>query len=183
MKNQNKQINSIGSQDKKLKSSNITGVNMIELLITIVVMAILIGIAVPSYNIYIANNKAEIVADVLNSTLRLAKSEALQRATPIKICGADTTPGVCNDNATNWTYGWQIILASTGEVLHNYAPSGSEALSINPTSSIFYLPSGLPSPQAFTFSIKPASCTHGYVINYDALSSGGSLQTTTISCP
>jgi len=162
---------------------NSAGATMLELMVTMLIMAILAALVAPSYRSYIANNQALTVADALNASLRLAKTEALQRGSPVKVCGADITAQTCDDTASYWTYGWQVIDVASGNVLHNYTPNGTQALYIIEGTSLVYSPSGLPSPGAFTFVVTPNHCATGYIISYDSLNPGGALQTTSIPCP
>jgi prepilin-type N-terminal cleavage/methylation domain-containing protein len=157
--------------------------SIIEMMIVVSIVAILSMIAIPNFLSFLANDTAENLANTLNISLRLAQTEAIDRSSNIKVCAISSVGSTtCNDTATTWNFGWQIILVSTGEVLHTYQPSKSQSISANPAASIIYLSSGFPS-QNFNITIKPQYCTQGYTVLYNLSSSGQALQTTPVSCP
>lgn len=55
------------------------GVTLIELTITIAIAAILIALAVPSFNVMLANAQIRTAAQALNDGLQLARVEAIRR--------------------------------------------------------------------------------------------------------
>lgn len=153
-------------------------------MIVLGISAILATLAVPNYLGYLANDRATNLAAQLNNTLHLAKSEALHQGLTVEVCALSTAGGtLCNESATTWQYGWQIIVPATGQIIRSYQPNSANAVSINPAGSLNYSPNGFPVPQNFTFTIKPSGCTQGYRIGYSANILGGPLQTLSIPCP
>jgi prepilin-type N-terminal cleavage/methylation domain-containing protein len=75
------------------------GFSLIELLITIVIAAILVGLAVPEFNALIRRNSVEASTNVLRSSFSFARSEAIKRAANVSVIPIGA-----------WTGGWQIIL-------------------------------------------------------------------------
>ena len=55
------------------------GFTMIELMVTLVLMAILLALGVPSFTAWVRNGKLRAVGDSLQTGLRLAQNEALRR--------------------------------------------------------------------------------------------------------
>lgn len=89
-----------------------TGFTLIELMITVAVGAILLGVAVPSFFSIIQNNRATAQANDLLSSINIARSEAVKR-------GATTTVCVSSDQATctggtNWAQGWLVWSDTNG---------------------------------------------------------------------
>jgi type IV fimbrial biogenesis protein FimT len=65
------------------------GLSLIELLISIVVLAILITIAIPSFRWVINTGRITSPANELLATAQLARLEALRRGRPAVLCGID----------------------------------------------------------------------------------------------
>ena len=168
---------------KQFRSSTSLGFTLFEVMIVISIMGILTLIALPNFLTFLANDQAQNLANTLNMSLRVAQTEATDRSSSVKICAlSSANSGTCNDTATTWNFGWQIVLVSTGTVLHTYQPNNSQSITANPAASITYLPSGFPN-QNFSFSVKPSNCSQGYTVSYNLSASGEALQTTPVNCP
>lgn len=88
-----------------------TGFNMIELLITMVVAAFLVGIAAPSFQTLLGNNRVTKVTNEYTTAFRLARSTALSRGVVTFVCSSDNansaTP-TCNAGG-NWSNGLLVF--------------------------------------------------------------------------
>ena len=69
------------------------GFTMVELLITIVILAVLAGIAVPSMREFIARQRVEAIAKELATDLRYLRTEAIQRRRDVEILFLQSTDG------------------------------------------------------------------------------------------
>lgn len=81
-----------------------SGFTLIELLVTIAILAILLGIGVPSFRSMVESNRIRTVSNDLVSALQLARSEAVKRGVPITLCSS-------NDQAScsgAWANGWVV---------------------------------------------------------------------------
>jgi type IV fimbrial biogenesis protein FimT len=95
----------------------ISGLTLVELLVTIAVGTILLTAAVPSFREVIANNRVATQANTLVTALNLARSEAVRRGVRVAMCksGSSTssTPG-CSTVA-NWEAGWLVFVDNNGD--------------------------------------------------------------------
>ena len=95
------------------------GFTLIEMMVTISIMAILAAVAEPYFDGTILTTKLRSYTNSLVSTVYLARSEAVKRNTQITLCvSAD---GV-SCGAGGWEQGW-IVLSGTTVVLHQQAAS------------------------------------------------------------
>lgn len=89
-----------------------SGFTLIELMITLVIGAILLTQAVPSFMTTIQNNRLTTYTNDIVSDINLARSEAVKRGLRVVLCrSADpsaTTP-TCGGTANTWTTGWLIF--------------------------------------------------------------------------
>jgi type IV fimbrial biogenesis protein FimT len=86
------------------------GFTLIELMMAITVLAILLGLAVPSFRDASLGSRLTSYANDLVASAQLARSEAIKRNRPVVICATETTADddvVCVDEA-NWEGGWSV---------------------------------------------------------------------------
>ena len=110
----------------KAKSS--AGFTLIELMVTVSLVAIVTSIAVPSFRTMTANNRITTETNGLVTAIRLARSEAVKRNTRIVLCRsadpAAATP-TCGGTANTWTTGWLLFTGSDG---NNTYQAGTDTL-------------------------------------------------------
>ncbi len=89
------------------------GLTLIELMVTVVVLAILLAIGVPSFREFYLNNRITSQINMLHSHLLLARSEAVKRNRAALVCGraADSLP--CADR--DWSQGWVVFVDRDGD--------------------------------------------------------------------
>lgn len=81
-------------------SGKLTGFTLIELMVTITVAAILLGIAVPNFNVFLQNNRLAAQTNELIGMLNFARSEAVKRAAIVRVCSR------LNDTSCAGTQNW-----------------------------------------------------------------------------
>ena len=93
------------------------GFTIIELMITVTVAAILVGIAIPSFRGIIASNRIVTQTNELVGAINFARSEAITRNSNIVLCrtGTDTST-TCSVALGNWT-NWIVRNVSAAEVV------------------------------------------------------------------
>ena len=87
------------------------GVTLIELLVTLAVGAIIIAIGVPAVSDFFATNRMSAASNDLVSSLHLARSEAIKRGTPTRLCATaewDAEFPVCDPDGS-LADGWLLV--------------------------------------------------------------------------
>ena len=102
-----------------------SGFTLIELMITLVIAAILLGIGVPSYRTVLQNSRASALSADLTSGINLARAEAIRRGAAVQLCPS-------SDGATctgTWVDGWIASVVADGEILRVWsAPTAGSAI-------------------------------------------------------
>lgn len=82
------------------------GFTLVEMLVAMVVMAVLLGLAMPSMSAWIRNSRLRAASDSLQDGLRLAQSEALRRSRQVVFSLTDekatTAAYTAKADGTNW---------------------------------------------------------------------------------
>lgn len=116
------------------------GVTLIELMIAIAVLAVLLGIGIPSFQETIRTNRVAAITNDLVAALQFARSEAVRRGVNVRVCPADdpANPAACG---ANWNNGW--IVESGAAVLRVW-PQLRAAANVAPTvaGAIVFAPMG-----------------------------------------
>lgn len=151
--------------------THIGGFTLLELMITISILAILLGIAVPSFMSTIRSNQISATSNDLVAALNLARSEASKRGNTISICASSN--GTNCTGAADWNIGWLVFtdaspygsIESTNvppdTVLNTYINSAAGMSIIGTDPAITYNPTGdlANSPAANpTFTITKSGC-------------------------
>lgn len=165
-----------------MKRHHQTGLTLIELMVTLSVIAILATVAAPSLQNMIERNQLQTLTNNMVSNLYFARSEAAKRGFNISLCATNNTQTACDADATSFANGWIIFtdydknasltpdttkFDTNGDGLANEveeilligeAPNERFALSSNgtPANSISYRPTGDTLPRAFSLTITKA---------------------------
>jgi type IV fimbrial biogenesis protein FimT len=97
-----------------------SGFTLFELIITIAIVAILVGIALPNYREFSTGMTVSDNTNDLLGGLNLARSEAIKRGRPVALIA----------NAGSWSNGWQVVvgeLQADGTIADPASPGDTEA--------------------------------------------------------
>lgn len=83
------------------------GMTLIELMIVLALLAIMAGLAVPSLDGLLLNARRGAAMDGLVRAAWFARTEALQRGTPVLLCASRDGLRCANDPAA-WSAGWRV---------------------------------------------------------------------------
>ncbi len=79
------------------------GFTLIEMMVTIALLAILIALVTPSFRDLLRDNRAAAQANALVGSLMLARSEAIKRNVPVVVCRSNTGTSCAG---SEWEDGW-----------------------------------------------------------------------------
>jgi len=172
-------------------------VTLIELMVTIAILAILLGLAVPSFNDAMLSTKLSSTANNLIASTHLARSEAIKRNGQVSLC-VSTDGATCT--AGNWEQGW-IVECPTNDNLscnpagantlvlqtQSAAPNGFRISDTGGATSLIFLATGGVQAAPHTLSVcraTPSVGTQNRVVNIIA-TGRASVSTTNgiIACP
>ncbi len=159
------------------------GFTLLELMFTLAVAAILLVVAVPSFNAFMQNSRMATQTNDFVADLNIARSEAARRALPVVVV-AKAGGGAANE----WGPGWTIFVDAdrdgvldAGELFRDGEPlAGATTLdSLTGLTTFQFAPTGLASGTT-TWNICRQSGAEGRQVEMLAT---GRLRTTTFNCP
>jgi type IV fimbrial biogenesis protein FimT len=93
------------------------GFNLLELMITVTIAAVVLGIGVPSFTEFVANNRMASAANDLVTSIHTARTEAVKRRGTVTLCASsdwnDGSPD-CDLGAAD--AGWIVFFDADGDV-------------------------------------------------------------------
>ena len=164
------------------------GFTLVELMITLAIAAIVMSIAVPSFNTTIQNSRITTQTNEMVSAINLARMEAIHRGTTVSLCASSDQSSCSGSN--DWSVGWIVyedsVSAGTtttvSEVIRVWsALKGSPSLTAsNNATFIRYQANGtLGATRTLTHEISGCTDTQKRVIS---ISAAGRVSTAAASC-
>ena len=99
------------------------GFTLVELMVTIALLAILMSLAAPSLGVWIRNAQVRTVAEALQNGIRLAQGQALARNRRVVFFLSNDEPGLGasgTGNGSNWVVRW---IPMPGDTVNAAAPA------------------------------------------------------------
>jgi type IV fimbrial biogenesis protein FimT len=119
------------------------GLTLIELMISVAVLAILLGIAVPSFTNATLGSRLSSHASKLVAGAALARSEAIKRNAVVAMCAS--ADGATCASSGGWQQGWIVIHPGSGSVLLSEAaaPDGFRITAASNFTRVNFQPTGV----------------------------------------
>lgn len=172
------------------------GFTLIEMMVTLTLLAILIALVTPSFQGLLRDNRAATQANALLGSLALARSEAIKRNVPVVVCRSNTGTSCAG---AEWEAGWivwpdtnrsgtlnaddgdgipeageEMIIEAQGALVGRFDLAAAAA-------AITYRPDGSPTAaDAFELTPPGSDTEHGRCIEIDAT---GRPRVTKGACP
>lgn len=110
---------------------NERGFTLIELIVTLAVLAIVAGLAMPGFNNLIQSNRAAALGEDLLTAVNYTRSEAVRRGQRVSLCASNNG----TDCQGGWTDGWIVVVDTASgtsgptvdEVLRHWEGPGDDA--------------------------------------------------------
>lgn len=100
--------------------TTVGGFTLVELMVTLGVMAILVLVAAPSVRDALMNVRMSAQANDLMADLALARSHAVKTGVPVFLCPS-LGPAHTSCSGTNWEVGWLVFADLNGNGVQNVA--------------------------------------------------------------
>ena len=168
------------------------GFTLVELLITILVAALLMALAIPAFNSFVENNRIAASSNSIVSALNVARSEAIHRRETVTICSSADLATCAG--STSWETGWiaftdrngNAAIDGTDELLRVWAaiPAGHALTATGGATQILYDRLGIASTGE-TFRLSNPDCRSGQVNRERivTLRTSGNVNVARANCP
>jgi type IV fimbrial biogenesis protein FimT len=104
-----------------------SGFTLVELMVTIAIAAILLGLGVPSFRTLIENNRIAAASNDIVTALQFARSEAVKRAVLVDFCGTADQVTCVAAGATG-----SLVRTAAGDVLRLWPAPGNGVAIVAP---------------------------------------------------
>lgn len=147
-----------------IRASVQRGFTLVELLVTLVLSAILVVLAIPSFTNQLREWQRDSATKAFTAHVQLARSEAIKTSRRVVMCSS-TDGSDCADS-NDWSTGWIVFVDANGDGSHDEGETvlGSRGAATGLTSmqasddvqSLAFLPNGLLASGATRLQVIPA---------------------------
>lgn len=168
--------------------ASMQGVTLLELITAVTVLAVLVGLGVPSFINASRSNQIAAEANNLTTSLNLARSEAMKRGVRVSLCPAIADHTDCSDEPA-WSNGWLIFSDDFGDagvldendvILQDSTPVTVGVAIASPALDLTFMPDAtVISAAIFTLSKQGCGKDQGRVV---AVQASGRIGLTRVNC-
>ena len=134
-----------------------TGFNLVEIMISLAIVAVMMALAAPNLRDFIRNQRITALANDLMADLQLARTEAVKSSRNAWFCPSDNAASIGHCNGGSWTTQYRAIIVDAndsgtcdvGDVVVRHkqseATTGSPTITLaggNATMGVTFKPSG-----------------------------------------
>lgn len=178
-----------------------SGFTLVELMVTIAIVAILLALGLPSFQGSLRSNKVATSTNELMASLSLARTEAIRSRFGAGVCAANADGDACTDT-TDWSNGWLVwsdanstlgYQAGTDTLVRYVQPTGGISLTVPAASAgtltnqiIFNARGAIANnlPETRSLVLQPASCPSDQMLRRTlALTRVGQVNMSKEACP
>jgi len=127
------------------------GFTIIELMITVLLVAILLSIGIPSFASIFKQNRLAAQANTILSSVNYARAETINQNQNVVIAP--------NSAGTNWSGGWSVSV--NGTVIRSFDAIENGTLISNRTAITFQSDGTITDTANITLTIRPSDCPAG----------------------
>lgn len=148
---------------KTISVQKLRGFTVLELMVTLTVVAVLVTVGVPGFQTIIASQRSSASVNDLIEGLILARSEAIKRGRYISVCKS-TDGASCAGDGAAWSDGWIIFVNA----------SAAFPATVDPGDEILRIHQALPTPLSINasgnidafISFRPTGTTGTNALNF-----------------
>lgn len=180
---------------RQMLARRLSGFSLVELMVTLAIVAILVAIAFPSFEGSMRNNRVTTATNEMIASLSLARMEALRNPEGAVICAS----GDGSSCGSNWNDGWMVFIDVNGDgnpggvndrvlrfvqAKNRVVVASASAGGTTFANRIIYDHRGRVNGHTRTLSIQPDTCPSGQQLRRAIdVSLTGQARTTQVACP
>lgn len=147
------------------------GFTLIELMMTLAVVAVVLAISVPDMRGLVADRAIRADAEAFQAALRLARHEAMRLGEVVSLCARDAAQGdtthICLADGRSWDGGWLVfvdrgrrgVIEPEDRVVLVHQPVQASSVIQATTGRLSFQPTGISFSAASSFRFVPADAT------------------------